>query len=362
MIVAFFGFFMDWNYFRSFKVRDFFAGEFQKDFNYYFKDRLPVYSRLTFLKSNFDILTGQNVSNGVLVNGKELIKIPEIPNLDKVHLFGLHTTRFLKHFNKPTYCLFIPSKLGLSDNPLKFHNENSLNHDFEFYYRRGGEDLNVNFLDCSVLFENSKEINVYYRTSNKINPYGAYLLYSSNIKKLGQSPIDMEDFNIYHVVGNYFGELYSKNFLKGVNPDTIDIFRYCKKDISFDVEEIYNDGHVLKRDTIYDFSRIDDYDKTNIIFGGKAVIKNVETDLEGKEKILIFSDENIDNFMQFLPFHYKEITIVNLRQIFYSFDNGGVLEKIRRLNVSDYDKLLFIYGVESLNDDEQFRNLKYFIR
>ena len=348
-----FGKFIDWSYFKEFNFRDFLGGEYQESFNDFFKDKLPVYNKLTFLKNNFDVLTGQTVSNGVLVRGQELIKIHKLPNEGKIELLNLHTYRFSKDLDKQCYYLFIPSKLQLTDSVFKFYGDSELKDEIDLSKRQ-----NFILLESNILYENLKEVNAYYRTSNRLNSYGAYLLYRSNMKKLGKNVYDIENFNIHHVVDDYYGELYSRNFSKNINPDTIDIFKFNGKDIDFNVQEIYANGTVLKRNTIYDLGRINDYDKTHVIFGGNAVLKDVETNLEEKEKLLVFSDDSINNMMQFLPLHYKKITVVNLREIYYSKDE--VLKKIKTINKNDYDKILFIYQIESLNDDEQFRNLKYF--
>ena len=122
--------------------------------------------------------------------------------------------------------------------------------------------------------------------------------------------------------------------------------------------EIYGDGKVLQRNTIYDISKIYDFDKTNLIFGSKAVVKHVETNFNEGENLLIFADEYINNFMQFLSLHYKKITVLNL-SVIKQLKHKNLLH-LANINLNDYDKILMLYGIESLNDDEQFLNLKYF--
>ena len=357
--LTFFGYFLDWRYFKNFNFRDFFAGEFQGNFNDYFKDRLPVYGKLSFLKTDLDVLTGQTISNGVLIRDSQLTKINKPMDDDKTYLFSKHVISFSKRYDKQLYYLFIPSKSQLNYNFLQLYGETDKKS--ENLYDELKRYLPVCFkpLDYGILFENSKEINAYYRTIDQLNSYGAYFIYSSCIKNLDKKPYDMEHFKIYHVVRNYYGELCSKNFYRNVRPDNIDIFRYCDNNISFSVEEMDLNGDISKRNTIYDLSRANDFRKTDVIFGSDAILKNVETNVEDKEKILIFADRFIDSLMQFFSLHYKKITVVNLHNIFYSRKND-VFRKFDDIKINDYDRILFIYGIESLNDDEQFRNLKYF--
>ena len=354
-----FGYFMDWQDFRSFNFYDFLGGQFQENLDVYFKDKIPIYSRLSYLKTNIDILTGQTISNRVLVRNFQLTKIFKPISYDKSDLFVKHVNSFVKNLNKPLYYLIIPSKLQLNESPLKFYSDIEKKNNL-YDYLNNNLDYRFTPLDYAILFENSKEVNAYYRTTDQLNSYGAYMLYSSCIKGLGLKPYDMQNFKIYHLVRDYYGDLYSRKFYNNIKSDTIDIFKYCGKDIDFEVESINVEGNISKRNTIYDISRINDFRKINVIFGKKAVLKHVKTNLEAKEQILIFADRFINELMQFFSLHYKKITVVDLHDIFYS--KSEVFEEIRKIKTDEYDRILFIYGIESLNDDEQFRNLKYFRR
>ena len=53
----------------------------------YFKDKIPIYNRLSYLKTNIDILTGQTISNRVLVRNFQLTKIFKPISYDKSDLF-----------------------------------------------------------------------------------------------------------------------------------------------------------------------------------------------------------------------------------------------------------------------------------
>ena len=178
------------------------------------------------------------------------------------------------------------------------------------------------------------------------------------MKKLGQDAIDLQHFKVFNVVDSYYGELFSKNFIKRVYPDIVDVFKYVEKNVKFNVEEVFANGVVKRRNTIYDMSKIDDFNRLNLVFGNNAPMKNVETNLKDKENILIFSDDVINNFMQFLALHYRKITVVNLYEMLDA--KTSVQKKIREINLGNYDKILLVYGVESLNFDEQFQNLKFF--
>ena len=60
-------------------------------------------------------------------------------------------------------------------------------------------------------------------------------------------------------------------------------------------------------------------------------IKNIETNFEEGENLLIFADEHINNFMQFLSLHYKKITVLNLQIMkhlkYIDFENLAKQEK-----------------------------------
>ena len=352
----FFGFFLDWTDFKPFTLKEFYAGEFQENFSDYFKDKIPVYNKIAILKLNSDILAGQAIFNGVFLQDNELIKINKPPTFSKVAYFCETLNKFFLDFNKSIYYLIIPSKLQVNGAMLKIYSDVEKFNDIKIFLEKNLNSKIIE-LDDSALFESSKEINPFYKTIDSLNSMGAYILYSSNMKKLGQDSIDLQNFNIKHMVNKYYGNLYSKKFMKNVGFDMLDVFEYNVGNVRFNVEEIYSDGTVKKRNTIYDLSKINDFYKHNIVFGGPAVVKTVETNLNEKEKILIFADRYINNFMQFFSLHYKKITVVNLD--YFSNLKPNMLNKIN-VNLKEYGKVFFIYGIESLKNSEQFFNLKYF--
>lgn len=354
---VFFGFFLDWTDFKPFKLKEFYNGEFQENFSDYFKDKIPVYNKIAALKLNTDILAGQAIFNGVFLQDNELIKISKPPTFSRVSYFCESLNKFFADSNKSIYYLIIPSKLQVNGAMLKIYSDVEKFNDTKIFLEKKLNSKIIE-LDDSALFENSKEINPFYKTIDSLNSMGAYILYSSNMKKLGQDAIDLQNFDIHHMINKYYGNLYSKRFMKNVGFDMVDVFKYNLKDVNFDVEEIYSDGTTKKRNTIYDLSKINDFYKHNVVFGGPAAVKTVETSLNEKEKILIFADKYINNFMQFFSLHYKKITVVNLA--YFSNLKPNMLNKLKNINLNEYNKILFVYGIESLKDFEQFFNLKYF--
>ena len=351
-----FGVLLDWRNLREFNFKDFLNGDYQKSFNDYFKEQIPIYSNIAASKPNFNILTGQTVFNGVFLQNDELIKINKLPNFNIIDYFCNSVNSFFKKFNKPTYVLIMPTKFQVNCSSLNVSPEFKMGKEIK---TKLNQNLNAEIikLDDGVLFEKSKEINSFYRTSSRLNSMGAYLLYSRNMKKLGQDAIDLQNFNIFHFVDCYYGELYSKNFSNSVVADVIEIFKYVGKNANFSVREIKNNEKDRVRNTIYDLTKINDFNKSNIVFGEDSALKDVETSFKEKEKLLIFADDFVNNMMQFLALHYSKITVVNLNEIFYL--NQQSLNKIKNINVKDYDKVLFIYNLESLTAYEQFLNLNY---
>lgn len=352
-----FGVLLDWRNLREFNFKDFLNGDYQKSFNDYFKEQIPIYSNIAASKPNFNILTGQTVFNGVFLQNDELIKISKLPNFNIIDYFCNSVNSFFKKFNKPVYVLIMPTKFQVNCSSLNASPEFKMGKEIKM---KLNQNLNAEIikLDDGVLFEKSKEINSFYRTSSRLNSMGAYLLYSRNMKKLGQDAIDLQNFNIFHFVDCYYGELYGKNFSNSVVADVIEIFKYVGKNTNVNVREIKNNAKDRVRSTIYDLTRINDSDKSKIVFGEDSALKDVETSFKEKEKLLIFADDFVNNMMQFLALHYSKITVVNLNEIFYLKQQN--LKKIKNINVKDYDKVLFIYNLKSLTAYEQFLNLNYF--
>ena len=338
-----FGYFLNWEQYKHFKVYDFFMGEYQEELKCFLKEDMP----------NIENISNQKLLNGVFLKDGDLVKINN--NNEKFDDFSKTIPKFKSFFNrtdKPIYFLIIPSKNSFIEKKSEDF-INGLKRDFDSTFQK-----NVSFVQTKSFFNKIKEISPYYRTSEKINGFGAYLIYCDLVKEIGEKSVDYANFSIYTVVDDYFGELYNKNFKDKIQPDVIEIYKHYYLNIKTSVKEIDFMGKTRSRDTIFDVSYINDSNRFNLIFGKPSLIKDVRTNLKNKDRVLIFCDENVNNLMQFLTLNFSQITLVNLNDFFYVKQN--VFDKINLFKANGYDKIFFIYGYNNFTVYDQFNNLKYF--
>ncbi|MDE5600014.1 MAG: hypothetical protein K2I60_00170, partial [Oscillospiraceae bacterium] len=214
-------------------------------------------------------------------------------------------------------------------------------------------------LDANTPLTSVKNITAYYNTDNRLTSFGAFLIYNYNMKQLGASPASMQKFNIEHVADNFYGALFDRTFYTGVSPDKIDFFHYNVYDITANVVQTDSCNISVFRNTLYDYSQLDNIDKANALFGVNSPIKKMQTNANREHNILIFADHHIDAFMQFFAIHYNNITVVDLLQL--DSCNFNAEELTKNIDAESYDKILFAYGIETLANNEQFENLKCFM-
>lgn len=354
------GSFFNCNCFKNFEIKSFVSGRFQKNLNLYFKNNIPFYGKICNIKPNIDVLTRQGAVNDVYLQDKDLIKITKGVKLgDDLHFFK--AVENFANMADSLYFIVLPSKFHLYGR--RYFN------DFTGYDFYKSEDwFNYNFcdkyknifkLDESVLLNRIDDISPFYRTSSRLNGFGAYILYNEIMNSFENSAYELSNFSVFHVADDYFGELYSKNFSNLVAPDTIDIFKCDFVDVNLSVREYFADGSVSVRDDICDLSCIKNPDKLDVVFGRATPVKVVETNLKDKDSILIFADENVNSLVQFLSLHYKKIVVVYLNEFL-----GGLSQKfysnIGDIKLCKYDKIMFFYGVESISNREMFFYMRHF--
>ncbi len=360
LFLIFSGSFFDCICFKNFEIKSFVSGRFQKKINLYLKNNTPIYSKICYIKPNIDVLTRQGAVNDVYLQNKDLIKITKgVTSRDDWYFFK--AIENFVNMADSLYFIILPSKFHLYGR--RYFNDFT---GYDFYKREDwfnynfcDEYRNIFKLDESVLLNRIDDISPFYRTSSRLNGFGAYILYNEIMNSFENQAYELSNFNVCHVVDDYFGELYSKNFKNLVAPDTIDVFKCDFLDVNVNVREYFADGSVSVRSDICDLNCIKSPDKLDVVFGKVAPVKVVETNLKDKDSILIFADENVNSLVQFLSLHCKKIVVVYLNEFL-----GGLSQKFYS-NIGDikfckYDKIMFFYGVESISNREMFFNMRYF--
>ena len=217
-----------------------------------------------------------------------------------------------------------------------------------------------------------KDFDLFYRTDSSLNSFGNFLVYDSILKQMNISPFPIDCFRIRTYSYDFYGNLYSENFDGFIKSDTIDRFEivqdldffseYCNEINRLKLTQIDGDLNFNERNSIFDVGKLYGREKNKFFFGDSFPIKIVETNLKDAENILIFSDGSVDGLMQFLVLHFKKLIVIDLKQIDLNYANLHYFLNYFNIksDIKNFEKVLFIYGIESLAKSNVFKRLSCF--
>lgn len=349
--------FINKNCFSQFSVSSFFNGQYQKNINESFNRNICIYKPLKFVKTHFDMVVGKAFADGIYIQDSSLIQIPQLPSSSDLRNVAKKVNEFNEKTNQSVYSLIITTKSQIDNDKFISYVFKSDESKIIFEYN---DCLNNNIfkLDAITPLTYIKGMDAFYKTDSRLTGLGSFLLYNYNMKQLGASPFSMRQFDIEHVVNDFYGELYDKILYSNIDSDVIDLFHCNAYSVDVKVDSICSDTKIYSRSTIYDLSQKTSSDKINIVFGESVPIREITTNSKSKNSILIFADKNMDALIQFLAIHYSKITVVNLSE--FNELGDDLKNSIKKINSAHYDQVLFGYGIESLRNIYQFDNLKEF--
>lgn len=215
----------------------------------------------------------------------------------------------------------------------------------QFYSKLQG----VNTIDVIPTLTANRDSYIYYRTDHHWTSYGAYLGYTALGKSLGYKPLTHNMFNIELGSNKFLGTLYSKVLVGEDLKDSIDLYHYSE---GSPVEAVVVDEGVktTSYDSIFFKENLGTKDKYSVFLGKNQPIVTIKTKVKNGQKLLMFKDSYSHTLMQFLPLHYEEITLVDLRYI--SAD-------IRKyIDIENYTSTLFIYNMAAFVQDKSLNTLR----
>ena len=343
--------------FPEFNFPKFLKGEYQDRSSKCFAENTSLAKYATYFKTHFDMLAGKSFINGIYINKSSLIKIPKFPSVQEVKCVSEKINQFCDKTKQPIYSLIVPTKSQTND-------EQFLSYSFQSDDLQIMEEYNMNLnntiikLDALTPLIYIKNMSTFYKTDSNLTGWGAFLVYAHNIKQMGSNPCSISQFNIEHIVPDFYGKLFDKTLYSDIEPDVIDIFRYNIYTVRGSVNQTFTDHGFSQRFSIEDPSQLQKTDAINVVMGEPAPIKHISTNSKNKGRILIFSDQSINSLVHFLAIHYSNITIVNLEEV--KKVDHKLKNSIQQINFSEYDQVLFSYEIENLVNTEQFDALGMF--
>lgn len=317
----------------------------------FMSDHFVMRDRLVKAKTLMELAQGKREVNGVFVNNEMLIEKITTPteeltnaNADAINSFSL---KYKDHID--TSVMLIPTAAELyPDNVPVFADTLKQNIYISDFY---GKLQNVNCIDAyqSLLTETNKYL--YYRTDHHWTSYGAYVGYKSMASTLGWRAASHDLFNIEHASYDFLGTLFSKVLYGEQLVDSIDLYSFAKGDpvtevIKYDYTT-KGEQVVISENSIFNREKLNEKDKYGVFLGENQAVVKIKTNVENGKKIVLFKDSYSHALMQFLPIHYSEITLVDLRYL-----NRPLTDY---LDISEYDQALFIYNMAGFVTDESVK-------
>ena len=301
------------------------------------------------IKTDVELMSGKNETNGVYILKDKLLEKLEPPNYQDVDKSISAINNFASKVKAPVFVMVAPTATGiyseeLPDNAPKFDQKALINNVYDKL------DSKIVTLDAYGALFPTRDEYIYYRNDHHWTTLGAYYAYASTIKKMGFSPILSDQYDIEHASNDFKGTLYSKSLYDGIKADTIDFYHY-KNGTNVTSVDVQQGVQTKSYDSMYFRDFLEKKDKYSSFLGTNQPLITIKTDSKNKSKLLVIKDSYAHSFVPFLTQHYSEITMVDLRYINESMD--------KIVDISKYDQILFLYNASNFATDQNIKKLNY---
>lgn len=196
---------------------------------------------------------------------------------------------------------------------------------------------------------NETEEYLYCRTESRLTALGGYRVYAAVADRLRLSPASLRDFSREYPVHGYYGSLthaWDENHVEG---DILSVYRSISSEARYHLVVTNPDGTAWASAGLYPTARVEQ-DPFSIYLGGESASFELTTGGSGQgSSLLVFGDSTVQTVLPFMTEHYERITYRNL----------ALLERrdLRDIELSEYDQVLFLYGLETFCDSDEIQKV-----
>ncbi len=289
---------------------------------------------------------GEGLVNGVYV-GKGMLLDAESSERKIPAATAELINSFVSRYDGAVYFAVIPTSSGVYSDMLpqyllKYPENQQIN---RFYDQLGGS---IRKIDAFNILKMLNDSYIFYRTDTKWTCYGAYCVYRTVIQKLGFIPTAYDKYTIRHITGDFKGSLCLRSRYSNVKPDIIDVYVNPEGAEVLSCRGYYNDGSSVEKQLI-DERLLDTGYMYDIYLGEEAPLVKINTSVNNERKLLVIKDSIADCFIPFLIEHYSEIDVISPELI------DRPIEELT--DTDNYEQILFLFSIESLEDSSKFRCL-----
>ena len=256
--------------------------------------------------------------------------------------------RFSHNNDSAVYFVAVPSSSGVySDILPEYLTDNTEEQCIDNFYARLGN--NIRRIDAYNILKRLNENYIYFRSDTKWTSYGAYCVYRTVIQKLGFQPSPYDKYTIEHVTDNFRGDLWEKSRYMKSKPDILDIYNYNDGAELISCTGTDNDMKKSAK-SLYYRDAVNSDDMYRLYLGDDMPLVQITTSVNNERKLLVIKDNFANCFIPFLIQHYSVIDIFS--------PECADREITDFLNISDYEQILFLFGTDSLGDENIFSSLE----
>lgn len=323
-------------------------GKFTTDYEEYITDQFVFRDFWVSMKSAVEIGLHKKDSNGVYL-GKDGYLLQKVDKIDKSILNkNIEAINTFAKDNPSTsmYFLLAPNSVEVLKEKLpKF----APHKDQLSIINKVKKDLNskVKFVDVYNDLASHKGEYIYYKTDHHWTSLGAYYAYKNLALTMGNSPLNIDDFNIEEVTDKFYGTLYSKGNYRFINPDSIHIFK-PKVELKYKVEYLDNGK---SNSSLYELGHLEKKDKYSVFLDGNHALVTISTGANTGRKLLVLKDSYAHSLVPFLTNHYDEIHMIDLR-----YFNMDIDDYMKQFNLNE---VLLLYNVSSFTEDNSIAKIKF---
>lgn len=314
-------------------------GSFGSKFETYLSDHFPFRNFFVGLNAYYNQLLGNNGATGIY-NAKDgyLISKPESFAPERLTKNIGYICDFAEKNAMNAVLLAVPSPGSMLEDKLPgVHAEYA--DDKAFALIEEALTDAVQFADVREIFASSDE-QIYYRTDHHITSAGSYLCYEALCNALSLIPVSRDAFTVEASDG-FYGTTYSRSGLWLEKPDTVELWKNAKLDVTVWVSEDGSENE--PHDGIFFTDHLSQDDQYPVFLDGNHGYTHIHNENADGGKLLIVKDSYAHCMTGFLASHYSDIYMIDLR--YYKLELSPLVAE------KGIDTVLYIYGIDNLMTD-----------
>lgn len=320
-------------------VSSWFSGEYSEGLAEYSQEHFVLRPRWISLRTMLERISGHDEVNGVYFADGRLFEAQEPVDYDRVDRSIEAINAFSENVGGKLSVMIVPTSSQIyADRLPDYSPDPGQRRMINYVYsslKEGTQTIDV----YDVLYQ-SRDDYIYYRTDHHWTAYGAYIAYSTCIRRLGYNPVTLDRMNIEHASHDFLGSYYSKVITDSVEPDTVDIYTSGGAAVT-SVTVTDTNGEKTQSDSVYYREYLEQKDKYLTFLGQNVPMVEIESEAGGGS-ILVIKDSYANCFVPFLTKHFSKVTVVDLRYMMKLSDY---------VDVSDFDRILLLYNASTFAQD-----------